>query len=249
MKQKQICSRTLDLEDGNEIDLLKELEEVGKRLHSTSDTEDPATTEAKKPRTENTKNSEDVNEGRSEEIRDILNSTADKLNIGTDNNMEYTVDKLGSEMQYDRSSNNLKETVLENRELFIYVKGCQVDITKSSPSTVLSEIGEIIEREPKIVKVNKSLRISCYNEVEKSQLKNSRYLAGHLVEYSEPYGKSTIKMKNRGIIFDVDEDISNFEMTRALGVPAERVVKKYRGEKKPTKQMILHFDDELPPYV
>ena len=111
--------KDLDLDDGNEIDLFKELlEKVGKRIPSTSDTEDPATTEAKKPRTENTKNSEEVNEGRSEEIRDILNSTADKLNVGTDDNMEYTVEQSDSEMQYDRNSNNLQETVLENRELY-----------------------------------------------------------------------------------------------------------------------------------
>ena len=53
----------------------------------------------------------------------------------------------------------------------------------------------------------------------------------------------------RGIIFDVEEEITSEELQTALGIPVERIIKKKHGETIRTKQMILHFKNEIPDYV
>jgi len=94
------------------------------------------------------------------------------------------------------------------REFEIFVKGCEVDITDINARRVQAEIRDAIDRTPNIVKVYKSLRIDCNSEDEKRTLMNTHYLAGHHVEFTEPYWKTRNnvprKSKHRGIIFGVN---------------------------------------------
>ena len=139
------------------------------------------------------------------------------------------------------------------RKFEVFVKGCEIDITAVNARRVQTDVRVIIDRVPNIVKVYKSLRIDCDSENEKRTLMNTHYLAGHRVEYTEPYWKTRNnaprKSKHRGIIFGVDEEISNEEMSMEIGATAERIIKKFGGRTKITKQMVIYFENELPQYV
>ena len=82
---------------------------------------------------------------------------------------------------------------------------------------------------------------------------NTHYLAGHRVEFTEPYWKTRKnvprKSRHRGIIFGVNEEITNEEMSTEIGATAERIIKKFGGRSKITKQMVIYFDNELPQYI
>ena len=54
---------------------------------------------------------------------------------------------------------------------------------------------------------------------------------------------------SRGIIFDVDEELSDDEISLKIGIPAKRIIKKVRGENKITRQVILFFDDGIPEFI
>ena len=77
------------------------------------------------------------------------------------------------------------------------------------------------------------------------------FLAGHRVLFSEPYTKTNkfSNSSNRGIIFDVDEELSDEEICFKIGIPAKRITKKVRGENKITRQVILFFDDAIPEFI
>ena len=135
----------------------------------------------------------------------------------------------------------------------IFVRGCETDITRVNPRRVQTDIRDIIGRTPNIQKVHNSLRIKCQSDREKWQLINSSHLAGHRVKFTEPYWKISrigqVKPEHRGIIFGVEEEISNEEMSSEIGTKAERVIKRYGGQTRKTQQMILYFDGELPQYI
>ena len=67
---------------------------------------------------------------------------------------------------------------------------------------------------------------------------------------TEPYSltnqSKNQSIKNRGIIFGVDPNISAEEMSTVLGLKAERIAKKRGGEIFQTAQMILHFENDIP---
>jgi len=135
-----------------------------------------------------------------------------------------------------------------NALIYVYVKGDKVDITSINSCRVFSDICDLIQRKPDITQSNRSLRILCKDETEKNIFMDTSDLAGHRVVFSEPYTK-TSKFANsasRGIIFDVDEELSDDEISLKIGIPAKRIIKKVRGENKITRQVILFFDDGIP---
>ena len=98
---------------------------------------------------------------------------------------------------------------------------------------------------------NRSLRILCQNNTEKDILMETSFLAGHRVSFSEPYVKSRYSLYtlNRGIIFGVDEELTEEQISYEIGLPAKRIIKKIGGENKITQQVILYFEGEIPAYV
>ena len=74
------------------------------------------------------------------------------------------------------------------------------------------------------------------------------------MEITEPYFRTKephnkINRTNRGIIFGVEDDISNDELSRAVGVRAERIMKKRGGSIIRTAQAILNYEGLLQDYV
>ena len=140
-------------------------------------------------------------------------------------------------------------------EINIYVKAVEEDITRINSHRVYTEITRVTNRETKIIRANKSLKITCQNEDEKHNLFKITHLAGYRVEFSEPYYKSNHtrtrnqNLTKRGIIFDVEEEITTDEPENILGIPAQRIIKRRDGQSVSTKQVILHFTDEIPDYV
>ena len=139
----------------------------------------------------------------------------------------------------------------EDMEIYVFVKGDRVDITNVSTSRVFADICDLINRKPVITRSNRSLRILCRNNTEKEILMETNYIAGHRVIFSEPYVKSrnTLYTLNRGIIFGVDEELTEEQISYEIGLPAKRIVKKIGGEMKITRQVILYFEGEIPAHV
>lgn len=138
----------------------------------------------------------------------------------------------------------------EEVESFLYIKGTSNDITALSPLRVMGTIFEILHRNPNVVKVNRSLRVTCNNKSEENRIREITHLMGHPVEITDPFSRTNqAKLSNRGIIFGVDDDITNDEITMAVGTRAERVIKKRGGSKITTAQVILHFEGPMPEYV
>ena len=142
------------------------------------------------------------------------------------------------------------ETVEEQKNSYVYIKGDHTDITRVNYFKITADLRELIKRTPEIIKSNKSLRITCTHEMEKRTLMETRALAGHSVTSSEPYTKSVYTPK-RGIIFNVDDDLSTDEIEREIGISARRITKKVGGTVRPTSQVILNFngDGDIPAYV
>ena len=100
------------------------------------------------------------------------------------------------------SHENVQDTVnetmdtIENHEsasesnLFIYVKGTHVDITKVSPSRVYKELQGILQRVPKVKQLNRILRITCVNDRESELLIDTQFIAGHEVSCTKPPRKT-----------------------------------------------------------
>jgi len=173
----------------------------------------------------------------------LPDDTTEEKNQESDKSSVHGEEVPSSDMDY--------ETAGHSRELIVYAKGIDTDITRGAyAQKIYSDIKQTIDREPSAVKVKQSLRIKCRNEEEKNKLFSLRYLAGHRVEISEPYENNGLnKNTKRGIIFNMEEDISKEEMEEAFGIPVERIIKRRGGQRIETKQVILHFKDELPGYV
>ena len=143
---------------------------------------------------------------------------------------------------------SIEEDVSEEVESYVYVKGDNIDITKFDPVKITVAVQHLLERIPTMNKSNNSLRILCQNVREKRILLNTWDLAGVPVTFSEPHRRYVNTIK-RGIIFDVDEELSTDEIEQITGVKAKRIIKKIRGETRTTKQVILHFEEEMPRYI
>ena len=137
---------------------------------------------------------------------------------------------------------------VDNEDSYVYVKVDNIDITRFDPVKISDSVQQLLERMPEIKKSNRSLRILCKNTREKRILMNTWYLAGQPVVFSEPH-RRYINTTKRGIIFDVDEDISTNEIEHKTGIKAKRITKRVGGEIRTTKQVILHFDEDMPAYI
>ena len=137
------------------------------------------------------------------------------------------------------------------KEMFLYLKCSDTDITLLSAYRVTEHISNVLHREAKITKINRCLRVSCSSREEQEKLKQMKYIIGHPLEVTEPFTKVNRKtyVSNRGIIFGVEEDITNDELSNALGVRAERILKRRAGAMTQTAQVILHFEGPIQEYV
>ena len=135
-------------------------------------------------------------------------------------------------------------------ESFLYLKCTDTDITSLSAYRATAQIHNVLHREAKIVKVNRCLRVTCIRREERDRLKQLRFIVGHPVEVTEPFTKvNKPNLSNRGIIFGVEDDITNEELSNALGVRAERIIKRRGGAMVRTAQVILHFEGPMLEYV
>ena len=154
----------------------------------------------------------------------------------------------------ENHSMDINEERRENHkdmEIYVFVKGDRVDITNVSTSRVFADICDLINRKPVITRSNRSLRILCRNNAEKEILMGTNYIAGHRVIFSEPYAKSrnALYTLNRGIIFGVDEELTEEQISYEIDLPAKRIVRKIGGEIKITRQVILYFEGKIPAHV
>ena len=117
---------------------------------------------------------------------------------------------------------------------------------------ITQRIQEIITGLDNIRKARDSLKVTCRTIEDKKKLMSVTTLLGHTVIITEPYKKKRYTVKNskiRGIIFGVNEDISDDEMSISIGMKAERIIKKKFGNTIHTEQMIIYCEGDLPPYV
>ena len=144
-----------------------------------------------------------------------------------------------------------KKMAEEEEKNTIFIKGRHTDITAINAGKATKEIGELIGRAFSITKSRDSLRFICKRPDQKENMMSVKTILGHDVIISEPHSRAAKNRptSNRGIIFGVSDDVTDEEMTEALGVKAERIIKRRGGEKVKTRQMILHFEDDLPQYV
>ena len=161
---------------------------------------------------------------------------------------EYVIQEKGGDEEGEEENNT------EEIESFFYIKGHEIDITSLSPYRVMAQISELLQREPKMTKVNRCLRVTCHNQTEQDRIKQMKQITGHPVEITEPYkrtkeSQNITKFTNRGIIFGIEEGISNEELTKAVGIRAEIIMKRRGGNTIRTAQAILHFEGPLQEYV
>ena len=177
----------------------------------------------------------------SKKVKNVNQENKDKSNVeGSDDTqvceMEINVENL----------ENHKDT-----ESYVFIKGEQADITQINSFRVFSDICELLSRKPEIAKINQSLRILCRSDSEKKIMMETRFLAGHRVEFSEPYVKPRNRLNalNRRIIFNVEEDVPVEQITQELGIPATRIIRRVRGENIVTEQVILYFNGTIPDII
>ena len=134
----------------------------------------------------------------------------------------------------------------------VFIKGRNTDITKVNPRKARKEICDVIGGGFSITQSRDSLRLICSRMEQKENVMRIKTILDHDVIITEPYNLTRAKTRNnvnRGIIFGVQDDITDEEMTEELGLKAEMIIKKIAGRQIRTAQMILHFDGDLPPYV
>ena len=144
------------------------------------------------------------------------------------------------------------ENSSEIKDIYIYIKGTHTDITRIRPASVFEDLQGILQRRPGIKQSNnRCLRVTCLNNYEKELLIKTQFIAGHQVTCTEPYGKSRnlANISNRGIIFDVDVEVTIDEIESELGVKARRNTRRVNGETINTRQVILFFEGEMPGFV
>ena len=74
--------------------------------------------------------------------------------------------EAGEEMPGENDTDEVEEV-----EFFLYIKSKEVDITLISPYRGMEQIGKALQREPKLVKVNSCLRVTCMNRAEQRKIK------------------------------------------------------------------------------
>ena len=138
-----------------------------------------------------------------------------------------------------------------DKESLPYIKGKDFNITQVSAFRAVQQIEEALRRrKPTVTKVNQCLRVTCQNREERQALKEIRFLVGHTVEVTEPFSRANQAIQaNRGIIFGIDDDVTDEEIFMEIGIKAERIVKRRGNARIPTAQVILHVEGPLPEFV
>ena len=187
---------------------------------------------------------EDLNksEERTEHIEVNEHGVKEKSNIGVEPAQTVDQDNPQEELIFYE--------IEKEEEKIVFVRGKEMDITNMHPARILDELEAIIGATPLVSKSYKSLKIKCRNVQEKNKLMKIKTLRGADVEVTEPFSltnrNKTGIMKNRGIIFGVELDITEEEMSNVLGLRVERISRKRGGSLIKSTQMIIHFDEEIP---
>ena len=196
------------------------------------------------PEVEMNEKDEIRNEGGNETAEEEMQRREDKEKAD-----EQTRLKNEARERADREEFNRKMAEAEENKT-VFIKGRRVDITKINPVKARKQIEELIGSGFAIFKSRESLKIIVHRFEQRDKLMAMNSLLDNDIIITEPFSKARSRLNsNRGIIFGVEEDISDDDMSEALGVKAERIYKRRAGEKIITKQMILYFSDELPRYV
>ena len=126
----------------------------------------------------------------------------------------------------------IHENLSETNDIYVYVKGTHVDITRITPTGVLRDIQVQLQLRPEIKISNRSLRITCHNNHEREILIDTQFIAGHQVTCTDPYEKSRnhANRTNCGIIFDVDVEVTIDDIEQELGIKAKRKTRRVKGE-------------------
>ena len=147
------------------------------------------------------------------------------------------------------------ETKVNN---IVFIRGKHQNITSINPGRVKQRIEELAGEVEQIIKSRDCLKVTCKSTQSKRRLMEAETLHGYDVIISEPFAyqarsqarhQARTARSNRGIIFGVDKDITNEEMTASIGLPAERIVKQKGENTIVTEQMIIHFTDKIPPCI
>ena len=136
-------------------------------------------------------------------------------------------------------------------ESFLYIKGKDFDITQVSALRAVQQIGEALQRnKPSVIRINRCLRVRCLSHEEKEKVKEIRYLVGHAVDITEAFSRTNrAPQTNRGIIFGIEDDVTDEEISTEIGIKAERIFKRRGDIKIPTSQILLHVEGPLPEFV
>ena len=145
---------------------------------------------------------------------------------------------------------NTKGRLDDGNQLVVYIKGSHRNITRVNADQVQKEVSEILQRHVHMEKVGESLRIFCKNEKEKARMMAQKDISDSKVKVTEPYTRLLTKYTPRGIIFDVDLDMEDEEISAATSVvTAKRIEKTISGQRKRTGQVIVTFEgEELPEF-
>ena len=237
MKELQLSSSESEVDDKkNEIK-----ENQLKRGMSSNSEEDNQTKKVK-----NDNLDQQQAEGSAEEVEMDSQSDEEGSNQGGGSEAEPEEERIEEGIEPDDA--NEEE---EDKESFLYIKGKDFDITQVSAYRVVQQIEEALQRrKPIVTKINRCLRVTCHNHEEKQKVKEIKYLVGHAVEITEPFSRANrVTQENRGIIFGIEDDVTDEEISMEIGMKAERIIKRRGDTRIRTAQVILHVEGPLPEYV
>ena len=180
----------------------------------------------------------------------ILKKQKKKENIKVSSEKEGEVTENHSEEHHENVTNEENQSN-ENREHQIFIKGNNSDITKTNQIKIRDEIWKAVGREIAIFPSGTSLTIKSLTLSEKLKLQSVKYLVNQDVTISDPFKrKPTSDQTCKGIIFGVNPEITEEEIAwETQARQAHRIVKFIGGKNIQTLQIILTFDDVLPPHV
>ena len=142
-----------------------------------------------------------------------------------------------------------KDDQMNEMKLTAYIKGKINDITSINLGRIIKEIGEKLTKDANITKVRDSLKVVCKCLEDQNNIMEMKILMGQTLCVTEPYGvtsnKTNLNNRNRGIIFRVNPDISDEEMSKFIGMKAERIIRKIGANSIRTEQMILYSETAL----
>ena len=152
----------------------------------------------------------------------------------------------------------------------LFIKGEGFNIAKEAtghPIAFKRNLTEIIGNTGEIRVSKESIRVTCLNQKQKSQLLNTKDFNRKPISVTEPWTKrphshnvssvgdrpavnSNSSTKRKGIIFGVPVELTEFEIAQETKAYDARRIRKYTNNRnEPTGNVVLTFEGSLPPHV